>query len=83
MSPVDHGQPPIAIARTAANERRPRFSPDGRFIAYDSDESGRDEVFVQPFPPTGGKWQISIGGGTEASWNRSGRELTTSISTAG
>jgi Tol biopolymer transport system component len=75
VSPVHHGQPPIAVARTAANERRPRFSPDGRYVAYDSDESGRGEVYVQPFPPTGGKWQVSIGGGTEASWNRSGREL--------
>ena len=75
VSAVDRSQAPMAIARTAANERRPRFSPDGRYVSYDSDESGRSEVYVQPFPPTGGKWQVSIGGGTEASWNGSGHEL--------
>jgi Tol biopolymer transport system component len=46
-----------------------------RFIAYISDESGRAEVYVQPYPGPGGKWQISTDGGTEPRWNRSGREL--------
>ena len=69
------GSKPIAIAATAFNERRPRFAPDGRFLAYESDELGQNEVFVQPVPPTGGKWQISLGGGTEPSWGRDGREL--------
>jgi Tol biopolymer transport system component len=69
------GSKPIAIAATPANERRPRFAPDGRFLAYESDELGQSEIFVQPFPPTGGKWQISIGGGVEPSWRRDGREL--------
>jgi serine/threonine protein kinase/Tol biopolymer transport system component len=63
------------IARTQANERRPRFSPDARFVAYESDESGTNEVYVQPFPPTGGKWQISVGGGNEVAWRGDGREL--------
>ena len=48
------GSKPIAIAATPFNERRPRFAPDGRFLAYESDESGQSEVFVQPVPPTGG-----------------------------
>jgi dipeptidyl aminopeptidase/acylaminoacyl peptidase len=64
---------PIPIARTNANESRPRFSPDGRWIAYESDESGRNEVYVQPIPPTGGKSQVSTKGGTFPIWR--GREL--------
>jgi eukaryotic-like serine/threonine-protein kinase len=51
------------------------FSPDGRWLAYVSNESGRPEIYVQPYPGPGGKWQISIEGGTEPVWNRSGREL--------
>ena len=45
------------------NESEPRFSPDGRFIAYVSNESGQFEVYVRPFPDLGGRWQISTGGG--------------------
>jgi eukaryotic-like serine/threonine-protein kinase len=66
---------PLTIAATAAQENRARFSPDSRWIAYDSDESGRTEVYVQPFPPTGGKWQVSPMGGLHAVWRRDGREL--------
>jgi len=69
------GGPPVPLARTPHNERRPRFSPDGRFVAYESDESGANEIFVQPFPPTGGKWQVSSGGGSEVAWRGDGREL--------
>jgi serine/threonine-protein kinase len=51
-------------------------SPDGRWIAYQSDESGKDEVYVRPFPEVdGGHWQVSSGGGQEPVWARSGREL--------
>jgi eukaryotic-like serine/threonine-protein kinase len=57
------------------NEKYPEISPDGRWIAYTSDESGRDEVYVQPFPGPGGKWQISNEGGEEPLWSRDGREL--------
>jgi Tol biopolymer transport system component len=57
------------------DEQYPEISPDGRWIAYTSDESGRDEVYVQPFPGLGGKWQISDGGGSEPLWSRDGREL--------
>jgi serine/threonine-protein kinase len=60
---------------TPANEQEPMFSPDGRWIAYISDESGRNEVFVRPFPGPGGKWQISTTGGAETSWSRTGHEL--------
>jgi Tol biopolymer transport system component len=51
------------------------FSPSGRFIAYSSDESGRSEVYVQPFPLTGEKWVISAGGGHLPLWRGDGREL--------
>jgi Tol biopolymer transport system component len=61
--------------RTRFDEAGPRFSPDGRWLAYISNESGRYEIYVQPFPGPGGKWQISSDGGTEPLWNRNGREL--------
>ena len=61
--------------RTQFNESAPRFSPDGRWLAYASDESGRYEIYVQPYPGPGGKWQISTEGGTEPAWNPNGREL--------
>jgi Tol biopolymer transport system component len=61
--------------RTPFNESVPRFSPDGRWIAYISDESGRYEIYVLPFPGPGGKWQISTEGGMEPAWNPNGREL--------
>ncbi|HMA17592.1 MAG TPA: hypothetical protein VKS03_04050, partial [Thermoanaerobaculia bacterium] len=56
-------------------EDNARFSPDGRWLAYESDETGKKEVFVQPFPPTGEKWQISTNGGNSPRWMRGGREL--------
>lgn len=54
----------------------PEVSPNGRYLAYQSAESGRDEVYVRPFPEMdGGRWQLSTAGGTRAAWARSGREL--------
>ena len=61
--------------RTPFNESVPRFSPDGHWLAYISNESGRYEVYVQPYPGPGGKWQISTEGGTEPAWNSNGQEL--------
>jgi len=61
--------------RTPFNEAAPQFSPDGNWLAYVSDESGRKEIYVQPYPGPGGKWQISTEGGVEPLWNRNGREL--------
>jgi Tol biopolymer transport system component len=75
VQPVVGSQQPIAVARTPANERRPRFSPDSRFVAYESDATGTNEIFVQPVPPTGAKWQISVGGGSDVAWRASGGEL--------
>jgi serine/threonine protein kinase/Tol biopolymer transport system component len=61
--------------QTSFDEGAPAFSPDGRWLAYGSDESGRREVYVQPYPGPGGKWQISTEGGSEPTWNPNGREL--------
>jgi hypothetical protein len=61
--------------RTRFDEAVPRFSPDGRWLAYVSNESGHNEIYVQPYPGPDGKWQISTEGGREPVWNRNGREL--------
>src|SRR5262249_2854971 len=66
---------PSVFLNTPANEYEPMFSPDGRWIAYISNESGVNEAFVRPFPGPGGKWQISTGGGVEAAWSRTRSEL--------
>jgi Tol biopolymer transport system component len=73
--PMGRGDAPTPVLQSRFAERQARFSPDGRWIAYTSDESGQPEVYVQPFPPTGAKWQISNDGGREPSWRRDGREL--------
>jgi Tol biopolymer transport system component len=61
--------------QTTFIEGAARFSPDGRYLAYVSNESGRPEIYVQPYPGPGGKWQISTEGGTEPVWNPNGRDL--------
>src|ERR1019366_1716402 len=61
--------------QTQFGEGSARFSPDGRWVAYHSDESGRFEIFVRSFPGPGARWQISTEGGRESRWSRSGREL--------
>jgi serine/threonine-protein kinase len=60
---------------TQSNEAYPEFSPDGRWLAYSSGESGRREVYVRPFPGPGGKWQISREGGGSSLWTRNGKQL--------
>jgi serine/threonine protein kinase len=60
---------------TAAHEQGAQFSPDGRFVAYTSNETGRGEIFVAAFPQPGARWQASQSGGREPRWNRNGREL--------
>jgi serine/threonine-protein kinase len=66
---------PRAVVKTPSSEAAPRLSPDGRWLAYTSDESGRSEVLVQSFPVPGGRTQISTSGGTEPVWSRDGREM--------
>jgi serine/threonine-protein kinase len=62
------------VAGTTANEGNGMLSPDGKFVAYQSDESGRTEIFVQAFP-SGNKWQVTTAGGTQPRWASGGREL--------
>jgi Tol biopolymer transport system component len=66
---------PTPFAAGTFNETQPSLSPNGKFLAYTSNESGRFEVYVQSFPGQGGKWQISTGGGGDPSWRADGREL--------
>jgi Tol biopolymer transport system component len=63
------------VLRTRFAENHGKLSPDGRWLAYDSDESGQPEVYVQTFPGAEGKWQVSTKGGARPVWSRSGREL--------
>jgi Tol biopolymer transport system component len=66
---------PIPFLQTEFNESSGAFSPDGKWIAYHSDESGRFEIYVQTFPATGAKRQVSKAGGSHAKWRRDGKEL--------
>jgi Tol biopolymer transport system component len=66
---------PRLFDQSPSYESSPQFSPDGHWIAYISPESGRNEVYVRPYPGPGGKYQISTEGGVEAMWNPKGREL--------
>jgi Tol biopolymer transport system component len=73
--PLEGDRKPRPLVQTPFTEFQGRFSPDGRWFAYTSDETGRPEVYVQSFPPSGGKWQISTSGGVQPRWGRDGREL--------
>jgi serine/threonine protein kinase/Tol biopolymer transport system component len=75
IAPITGDRKPQPFLRTKFNEMQARFSPDDRWVAYMSEESGRYEVYVQPFPGPGGKWQISTNGGTMPVWAPNGREL--------
>jgi len=68
------GQPTVFL-NALYTEGAGMFSPDGRWIAYLSNESGRNELFVRPFPGPGGKWQVSTAGGDDPAWSRTSREL--------
>jgi eukaryotic-like serine/threonine-protein kinase len=72
---VSAGSDPVPFLITPFDERSPRFSPDGKWLAYVSDESGRNDVYVQPFPGPGAKWLVSTDGGIDPVWSRDGREL--------
>ena len=61
--------------KTPYNESAPMIAPDGRWLAYQSDESGANEIYVRSFPGTGGKWQVSTGGGDSPVWSRMAPEL--------
>lgn len=66
---------PFPYLQTPFNETDAVFSPDGHWLAYVSDESGKSEIYLSPFPGRGGKWQVSRGGGDQPEWNREGSAL--------
>ncbi|MEX2180820.1 MAG: protein kinase [Gemmatimonadaceae bacterium] len=75
LAPTDTLGTMRVIVETPANERHPAISADGRWLAYTSDESGRDEIYAQPIPGPGPRLQISVNGGTEPLWSRTGTTI--------
>ena len=75
MLPMDGDRKPRAFLHERFHEKAAQFSPDGRWLAYASTETGQSEIYVRPYPGPGGKWQISNDGGDRPRWARSGREL--------
>ena len=73
--PLSGERRPRPIVQTRFIEAYPDFSPDGHWLAYMSDESGRAEVYVQPYPGPGPRQQVSTNGGTAPAWSHDGREL--------
>ena len=73
--PLSGERKPYAYETQPGNQYQAQFSPDGRWVAYASDEAGRAEVYVAPFPWTGAKWQVSTNGGVLPRWRRDGKEL--------
>ena len=73
--PVEGDSTPSPVVYTPFNETRGQFSPDGNWIAYESDESGSVEIYVQPVSGHGNTQQISVNGGTQARWRHDGREV--------
>jgi dipeptidyl aminopeptidase/acylaminoacyl peptidase len=69
------GRKPFAFLQTQATETNAQISPDGKWVAYESDESGRNEVYVTPFPGPGSKWQVSVSGGSRPRWRRDAKEI--------
>jgi serine/threonine-protein kinase len=72
--PMDGGEP-VPLVVTEHNERAPTLSTDGRWFAYVSDESGKDEIYVRAYPDARTRWKVSTDGGREPAWNPVGREL--------
>ena len=75
MLPLEGDQTPQPFLTTPFEERSPSFSPNGRWLAYVSNETGEVEVFITPYPEGDRKLPVSTGGGTEPVWSRDGREL--------
>lgn len=73
--PLFGDRKPFAFIQGSFNAREGEFSPDGHYVAYASNETGRMEIYIQTFPQQTGKWQISAAGGEEPMWRRDGKEL--------
>jgi Tol biopolymer transport system component len=73
--PFEGNRKPFPVVQTPSDEQYGQFSPDGKWIAYQSDESGGVELYLQSFPGPGNKWPISTNGGSQVRWRRDGKEL--------
>ena len=73
--PLEGERKPVPYLQTEFAESLGQFSPDSGWVAYVSNESGREEIYVQPYPADGGKWQVSTDGGTQPRWRADGKEL--------
>jgi len=73
--PMDGKQKSFVFVNSGAEERAAQFSPNGRWVAYSSDESNRMEIYVRPFPPSSGQWTVSTMGGVTPRWRDDGQEL--------
>jgi len=73
--PLSGDGKPFPVVQDAFDERAPTVSPDGKWLAYQSNESGRPEIYITAFPAGGAKWQVSTNGGTTPRWRRDGKEL--------
>ena len=73
--PMNGDRKPFPVVKTNFDERDAQFSPDGKWIAYQSNESGRFEIYIQPFPGPGSKLQVSTNGGAQVRWGPNGKEL--------
>jgi serine/threonine protein kinase len=73
--PLEGDRKPFEVVQTAFNERLAQFSHDGKWIAYQSDKTGRFEIYIQPFPGPGGDSPVSTDGGAQVRWNPNGKEL--------
>ena len=75
LVPVTGDQKPVSLVRSPSDQGHANFSPNGRFIAYSTNEDGRYEVYVETLPPSDRKWPISTNGGYEPRWRADGREI--------
>jgi serine/threonine-protein kinase len=72
---VGGGPAPLPLLANGFDNTNPTLSPDGHFFAYASNESGQNEIYVRPYPGPGGRWQVSLSGGTEPLWSPTGQEI--------
>jgi serine/threonine protein kinase len=75
LLPLEGERKPVSFLRTPFAEIDGHFSPDAKFLVYASDESGQRQIYVQPLPPNGSKWQVSKAGGADPGWRRDGKEI--------
>jgi len=75
MLPLTGDRKPVPLLQGPYDESQAHVSPDGRWLVYTSNETGREEIYVQSFPQPSGKWQVSTRGGSDAQWNPNGHEL--------